>query len=231
MDWIKVKTQHVLYEGFTPRIGWAWIKVMALTAQIEKMPTQQQIEQLVGINVSSMLHQHFIDRRSSVDQVLIKVLKDADDVIQKRNNWKQYKAQQREKSRNVHMEVQRDSTPKIREEKRREDKIRIKEMDSSSPEPEPDPEIIPKKHFLVPTLDEVRAYCQERQNGIDPQSFIDFYSAKGWFVGKNKMKDWKAAVRNWENRRREENVKGVVRNGYTNGINPAEYQSLIEGRE
>ena len=40
----------------------------------------------------------------------------------------------------------------------------------------------------------------ERRNGVDPQRFIDFYETKGWMVGKNKMKDWKAAVRTWEQR-------------------------------
>jgi len=55
-----------------------------------------------------------------------------------------------------------------------------------------------KKKFVPPTLDEVIAYCNERNNGIDPESFIDFYESKGWMVGKNKMKDWKAAVRTWE---------------------------------
>ena len=57
--------------------------------------------------------------------------------------------------------------------------------------------------FIVPTLDEVTAYCQERGNGIDPQSFIDHYTSNGWMVGKTKMKDWKAAIRTWEARRRE----------------------------
>lgn len=52
--------------------------------------------------------------------------------------------------------------------------------------------------FCPPTLDEVEAYCKERNNNVDAERFIDFYSSKGWFVGKNKMKDWKAAVRNWE---------------------------------
>lgn len=62
-------------------------------------------------------------------------------------------------------------------------------------------EINNRGRFTPPTLDDVRAYCQERNNGIDPQTFIDFYESKGWFVGKNKMKDWKAAVRTWEKRR------------------------------
>ena len=60
------------------------------------------------------------------------------------------------------------------------------------------------RNFVPPTLQEVKAYCQERNNGINPEQFIDFYESKGWFVGKNKMKDWKAAVRNWEQRRKEE---------------------------
>ena len=57
--------------------------------------------------------------------------------------------------------------------------------------------------FTPPSLDEVRAYCSERNNNIDPQRFIDFYESKGWFVGKNKMKDWKAAIRTWEQRDKE----------------------------
>ena len=55
-----------------------------------------------------------------------------------------------------------------------------------------------KKRFKAPTLDEVREYCQSRQNNIDPERFIDYYTAKGWKVGKQPMKDWKAAVRTWE---------------------------------
>lgn len=54
------------------------------------------------------------------------------------------------------------------------------------------------KNFVPPSVDEVRAYCSERNNKVDAQSFVDFYESKGWYVGKNKMKDWKAAVRTWE---------------------------------
>jgi predicted phage replisome organizer len=56
----------------------------------------------------------------------------------------------------------------------------------------------PRKRFIPPTLEEVRSYCQERKNNVDAQRFIDYYTANGWMVGKNKMKDWRAAVRNWE---------------------------------
>lgn len=56
-----------------------------------------------------------------------------------------------------------------------------------------------KKRFAAPTVEEVRAYCQERGNAVDAQRFVDYYGANGWKVGKNPMKDWKAAVRTWEN--------------------------------
>ncbi len=59
----------------------------------------------------------------------------------------------------------------------------------------------PKKsvsRFAPPTLDEVQAYCHERNNFVDPEKFIDFYESKGWMVGKNKMKSWQASVRTWE---------------------------------
>lgn len=54
------------------------------------------------------------------------------------------------------------------------------------------------KKFTPPTLEEVRAYCQERQNSVDPERWLNYYTSNGWRVGKNPMKDWKAAVRTWE---------------------------------
>lgn len=55
-----------------------------------------------------------------------------------------------------------------------------------------------QKKFIPPDVDEVMAYCRERNNNVDAERFVDFYASKGWMVGKTKMKDWKAAVRNWE---------------------------------
>ena len=55
-----------------------------------------------------------------------------------------------------------------------------------------------KNKFSTPTLEEVRDYCLERRNNVDPQRFMDYYTSNGWRVGKNPMRDWKAAVRNWE---------------------------------
>lgn len=55
------------------------------------------------------------------------------------------------------------------------------------------------KRFIKPTVEEIEEYCLERNNGIVPNKFYDFYESKNWLVGKNKMKDWKACVRTWEN--------------------------------
>lgn len=52
--------------------------------------------------------------------------------------------------------------------------------------------------FKKPSLEEIREYCLERSNTVDPNRFFDFYESNGWLVGKNKMKDWKASVRTWE---------------------------------
>lgn len=55
-----------------------------------------------------------------------------------------------------------------------------------------------REKFTPPTLEDVAAYCRERQNNVDPQRWLDHYTSNGWRVGKNPMKDWKAAVRTWE---------------------------------
>lgn len=65
----------------------------------------------------------------------------------------------------------------------------------SAPPPSPK-----RKVFVKPTVEEVRAYCSERHNSVDAQMWYDFYESKGWMVGSNHMKDWKAAVRTWEKR-------------------------------
>lgn len=58
----------------------------------------------------------------------------------------------------------------------------------------------PLTRFSQPTVEMVAEYCRERGNSVDAQRFVDFYEAKGWKIGQNPMKDWKAAVRTWEQR-------------------------------
>lgn len=58
----------------------------------------------------------------------------------------------------------------------------------------------PPKKTIPPLIAEVRDYCMERKNKIDPEAWMAFYSSNGWLVGKNKMRDWRAAIITWEKR-------------------------------
>lgn len=83
----------------------------------------------------------------------------------------------------------------IREDKKREEKI-IKD----------------KNIFIIPSIQEIKNYCIERKNNVDAEKFFNFYESKGWLIGKNKMKDWRAAVRTWETK---EIKPTLVTNGLT----------------
>ena len=77
-----------------------------------------------------------------------------------------------------------------------------------------------KNKFVPPSLDQVINYCNGRQNNVDPVKWLNFYQAKDWMIGKNKMKDWKAAVRTWEN-----NNSNIPVNGKQQIINDVKYSN------
>ena len=66
---------------------------------------------------------------------------------------------------------------------------------TASPSASPSTKI---KRFVPPTILQIKDYCIERKNKVDAEKFFDFYESKGWMIGKNKMKNWKAALRTWE---------------------------------
>lgn len=82
--------------------------------------------------------------------------------------------------------------------------------------------------FVPPTKEQVREYCQERENNVDPENFVDFYTGKGWMIGKNKMKDWKAAVRTWERNNRDR--AGPIR-PYTRNHEAELREMMVKARE
>ena len=74
-----------------------------------------------------------------------------------------------------------------------------------------------KKKFSPPSVNEVEEYCRERNNGIDAETFIDFYTANGWMQGQGKpIKDWKACVRTWEKREKKSPTTQAKKNSFTN---------------
>jgi hypothetical protein len=81
----------------------------------------------------------------------------------------------------------------------------------------------PGKRFRQPSVEQVAEYCSERGNRVDPESFVDHYTAKGWKVGNTPMKDWRAAVRTWE---RRDNTVGTVRSALPSGDDLVARQEL-----
>ena len=77
------------------------------------------------------------------------------------------------------------------------------------------------KKFTPPTLEEVKIYVEENNYNVNPQRFIDFYESKGWLIGKNKMKDWKAAVRTWNSKdpkpKQQKNINDISLEDIYNG--------------
>ncbi len=105
----------------------------------------------------------------------------------------------------------------IPQEERREEKVSptppIKE-ESKEEHTQTPPKPPARSEFVKPSVEEVAAYCKSRGNSVDPQVFVDFYESKGWCIGKNKMKDWQAAVRTWE-RSRDGATAGTGHAGFT----------------
>ena len=67
-----------------------------------------------------------------------------------------------------------------------------------------------------PTIEEIKQYCLQRNNGIDAEQFFDFYESKNWYVGKNKMKNWQAAIRTWEKRKTKTSKIDAQLDNYNN---------------
>lgn len=84
-----------------------------------------------------------------------------------------------------------------------------------------DTKVSKEKSFQPPIVENVREYCQEGGYRVDAECFVNFYESKGWMVGKNRMKDWKAAVRNWARNNRDEGKssrKASAVDRYNHGI-------------
>jgi len=76
---------------------------------------------------------------------------------------------------------------------------------------------------IPPTIEDVKNYCLDRKNNINPNKFFDFYESKGWVAGHTKMKNWQAAIRNWEHRNKENNPQFTEKKLFQNFELPKDY--------
>ena len=104
-------------------------------------------------------------------------------------------------------ELEPDWSQSVTKMERRLGKDRLDKVSIEGVQGEPAPK---RKRFTPPTLDELQAYICEQGYNVDAQRFLDHYEAVGWKVGKNPMKDWRAAVRTWNNREQEKQPKPVL---------------------
>ncbi len=146
-----------------------------------------------------------VEHQKEVDYVLSKFFKKVDDVWTQDRAEREITAYQNKinsaskagkasaKARKLKASEQRinDSSTDVQPNKNQEPRTKNQEPINKVPREK-------AKRFCPPALDEIKGYCLERSNTVDPERFIDHYTSNGWQVGKNKMKDWKAAVRTWE---------------------------------
>jgi len=135
-------------------------------------------------------------------------------------NWDKYQFSERHKRRVMSAETDTMSAKADTIEKNRIEEKNIKEENR-----------IEEKRVCVrfqkPTVQEIKAYCRERNNNVDAQRFFDFYEAKGWKIGKSPMKDWKAAVRTWERNQTEAEKPKPQQSGGAAPV-PGKYDGLEE---
>ena len=154
-----------------------------------------------------------LDGRESILFPVFRATIDRDNKIAKANaqngalGGRGNKATESETKRNKATESETKPTQEKRHKTQEKDKDKDKDYDKD--------ESIKKApmRFAPPSVEEVVNYCRERKNGVDAQRFVDFYTSKGWKVGNNPMKDWKAAVRTWEGRDKETqaaSAKGII---------------------
>lgn len=149
------------------------------------------------------------------------------------NNYDKYQsptsnvAESRQGSDKVATSNRQGSDNSIRKYKKvKEDKEDIEGVTAA---PSPTPPKAKNTRFVPPTVEDVAAYCAERQNNIDAVRFVDYYTSNGWMVGKSKMKDWKATVRNWE--RREKAGNQTAQESIPKSDNAAAYKGFIYNLE
>lgn len=163
------------------------------------------------------------------DNGLLKIA-DIENLVGSETKWANYKriARTKDKIGNRPMDVQQDIDirDKILENRDKNKDIEKEIIKKESVREKNTP--TPPKNFVVPSLEEIKEYCEARNNLVDFNRFYDFYQSKGWMIGKNKMKDWKAAIRTWEKEAgfktisNKETIQEDVEESYQDALNELE---------
>lgn len=178
MEWTKIKPQHFLFTDLDLKQKGCLVTLLCLTAHLERIPTEKEMIRVTHYKALIALQQAL--NRCSIDLqcVLNKVLKDVQYVEHKRLISRETTRRYRENKKSC--DTSRDTI-----EERRGEEIYINKE---------------KRVFSKPSLSDIESFINEGSFNVCGAAFYDYYEANGWLVGKVKMKDWKAAIRNWHRR-------------------------------
>lgn len=223
MDWIKIKTQHVLFSGLTPSEKGMLVMIQALAAHLERLPTEKEIIALPGLSRKAVgkLSESLRNINADLSEVLRKVIEDVSEVHRKRSQSNDRQRKLRSKTQNVTRDKSVTSREcPIREEKIREEYKEKKYIKKEKTKPPP--------KFSKPSLSEIKDYLEkyisEKQLDIpvavEAEKFESHYEASGWKVGNKPMVCWQAALRGWVLRNNNFNCN--------NGKKDKKYKSIRE---
>lgn len=192
MDWIKVKTNHILleYSDLSDSEFRAWIKIMAMTANLEHQPTYEQMLTQAHHKTLRSLQDKLKTRPRTLQDILKKVLRDVQEVVIKREAWKQQKKQYREVRQIVQQDSLKMSSNHVHtQEKRREDKIIINNKTYSIPswiKPETWEAFMEvRKKLKAPNTPHaitllIKKLTTLKEQGFDPTEVINESISNGW---------------------------------------------------
>lgn len=201
MEWTKIHTSLII-NRIPDKDILAITKYQLLWAELEEQPDD-------ATALRYMSAKQLATARQYIGDIMADVCADINSACKNRNKRRKNYRKNGHNSQNVTVtlpDTLPDTVPITLQTQIREDKIREDKKEKESKEKE----IFNSKRFVKPTVEEIKAYCTERNNGIDAQSFFDFYESKGWKVGNTPMKDWRAAVRTWEKRNQGDNNNGAI---------------------
>jgi hypothetical protein len=168
-----------------------WLTILCLSSQSEdgfiRYTTTEKLIEKAGVRLFDRPSYLNVMQKFDNLQMIERCNGDVTDSF-KPKNWEKRQYSEgysrvrkfREKNSNA------DETPLITIEERRIEEKRIEKNNTGA------------NKFAKPTIEEVKNYCTERKNKIDPSKFLNYYESNGWKVGRNPMKNWKAAIRTWE---------------------------------
>lgn len=183
MDYFKVEPKDVLFNDLNEAQLGTLLKIQSITALLEREPTEQELLKYIHKSKLKALTNAMQTHHKPLSNYIQTLLKAITIIQTMRDKAKNKMAKYREKQSTVTSNV----TGQIREDKIREDKITEDKKEREA-------------HFVRPAFVLIKTYWAESGLKGDPEEFFNYYESNGWQVGRAKMKDWKAAARNWSSR-------------------------------